>query len=230
MSSCTPSDEKSYTEKYQKHTPYSFSYKVVCHYDKEYSGDLVIYRGEDPIGEFLKCMQVEVKNCQDVIKDHFKKPLKMSRRDESNFRKATRCHICREKYRDNEEPVRDHCHVTGKYRGSAHKVCNLKLKISAENIKIPVFFHNLKGCNSHFIIQKLAELAREEQIPKIDVIPKNSEQYMAFYLDKHLSLLDSFQFMPSSLVKLADNLPEDRFIYTREYFPEENQFRLMRKK
>ena len=36
--------------------------------------------------------------------------------------------------------------------------------------------------------------------------------------------------MPSSLTKLADNLPEDRFIYTKEYFPDENQFRLMRKK
>ena len=181
MSSCTPSDEKAYTEKYQKHTPCSFGYKVVCHYDKEYSGDLVIYRGEDPIGEFLKCMQGEVQNCQEVIKKSFNKPLKMSEEDESNFRKATRCHICQIKFRDNdgpnEEPVRDHCHVTGKYRGSAHKICNLKLKISAENIKIPVFFHNLKGYESHFII---AELAKEERIPKINVIPKNSEQYMAY--------------------------------------------------
>ena len=64
----------------------------------------------------------------------------------------------RKKYRDNdgpnEEPVRDHCHVTGIYRGSAHLKCNLKLKISAERIKIPVIFHNLKGYDSHFIIQK----------------------------------------------------------------------------
>ena len=71
----------------------------------------------------------------------------MSEEDESNFRKATRCHICQIKFRDNdgpnEEPVRDHCHVTGKYRGSAHKKCKLKLKISAERIKIPVIFHNL---------------------------------------------------------------------------------------
>ena len=52
----------------------------------------------------------------------------------------------------NEEPVRDHRHVTGKYRGSAHKKCNLKLQISAEKIKIPVIFHNLKGYDRHFII------------------------------------------------------------------------------
>ena len=105
----------------------------------------------------------------------------------------------------------------------------MKLKISAENIKIPGFFHNLKGYDSHFIIQKIGEITKEEQ-PNISVIPNNTEKYMAFYLGKHLSFLDSFQLMPSSLAKLADNLPEDRFIYTREYFPDENQFRLMRKK
>ena len=52
MSSCQPSEEQSYTEKYQKHTPVSFGYKVVCHYDKKYSKDFVIYRGEDPIDKF----------------------------------------------------------------------------------------------------------------------------------------------------------------------------------
>ena len=93
-SSCTPSDEKSYTKKYQNHTPCSFGYKVVCRYDKEYSKDLVIYRGEDPTGDFLKCMQGEVQNCQEVIKNHFNKPLKMYEEDQRNFRKATRCHIC----------------------------------------------------------------------------------------------------------------------------------------
>ena len=234
MSRCTPSDEKSYTEKYQKHTPCSFGYKGVCRYDKKYSKDLVIYRGEDLIGEFLKCMQGEVQNCQEVIKNHFNKPLKMSQRDESNFRKATRCHICQKKYRDNdgpnEKPIRDHCHVTGKYRGSAHLKCNLKLQISAEKLKIPVVFHNLRGYDSHFIIQKLAELAKEEQIPKIDVIPNNSEQYMAFYLGKHLVFLDSFQFMNKSLDKLAEYLSENEFIYTKEHFTDERQFRLMTEK
>ena len=92
----------------------------------------------------------EVKNCQKVIRENFNKPLQMTKRDEEAFGKATHCHICERKYKKDDddpykEPVRDHCHVTGKYRGSAHKVCNLKLQISAEKIKIPVIFHNLKG-------------------------------------------------------------------------------------
>ena len=64
----------------------------------------------------------------------------MTDRDQRSFNMTKRCHICRRKYREDDEPVRDHCHVTGKYRGSAHQSCNLKLKISAENIKIPVVF------------------------------------------------------------------------------------------
>ena len=53
---------------------------------------------------------------------------------------------------------------------------------------------------------------------------------MAFYLGKHLFFLDSFQFMSSGLAKLANNLPEDKFIYTRECFTDKSQFQLMRKK
>ena len=44
VSGCQQSDKISYTEKYQKHTACSYGYKVVCHYDKQYSGDLKIYR------------------------------------------------------------------------------------------------------------------------------------------------------------------------------------------
>ena len=252
ISGCQPSDKKSYTEKYQKHTACSFGYKVVCHYDKSSSGDVVIYRGEDCIQKFMKCMFEEVKNCQSIIRDNFNKPLKMTNEDEESFQKAKRCHICEKKYREDDVPVRDHCHVTGKYRGSAHQTCNLKLQISAEKIKIPVVFHNLKGYDSHFIINELGELIKkEEKIPdnvyimnkegkmvkdesvsriSVSVIAQNAEKYMAFYIGKHLSFIDSFAFMSSSLDKLAGNLEDRDFIYTKDYFTDPVQFNLMKRK
>ena len=94
----------------------------------------------------------------------------------------------------NKKPVRDHCHVTGKYRGSAHLICN-----------------NLKGYDSHFLIQKIDELINEGEAISIKVIPCNAEKYMAFYINKHLNFIDSFQFMSSSLARLADNLPVEGF-------------------
>ena len=48
------------------------------------------------------------------------------------------------------------------YRGSAHDSCNLKLKISAEKIKIHVIFHNLKGYDSHLIMQEIGQIIKDE--------------------------------------------------------------------
>ena len=118
--------------------------------------------------------------------------------------------------------------MTGKYRGSAHRKCNLKLQISAEKIKIPVVFHNLKGYDSHFIIEKLGDIIKEEPLD-INVIATNAEKYMAIYLGKHLAFIDSFQFMSQSLTKLSSNLPDDKYIYTSEAFQGE-RLALMKEK
>ena len=49
--------------------------------------------------------------------------------------------MCGIDYVDNNIKVRDHCHITGKYRGAAHADCNINLKL---NHKIAIVFHNLK--------------------------------------------------------------------------------------
>ena len=51
--------------------------------------------------------------------------------------------------------------MTGKFRGSAHQECNLKLRIKPENLKIPVIFHNLRGYDSHFTMQQIGEIANK---------------------------------------------------------------------
>ena len=66
----------------------------------------------------------------------------------------------KKQYTEKDIRVRDHCHITGKYRGSAHQECNLKLRVNPEEIKIPVIFHNLRGYDSHFIMQGLELLLR----------------------------------------------------------------------
>ena len=133
------------------------------------------------------------------------------------------CHICGEKYTDKDVHVRDHCHITGKFRGSAHQECNLKLRIKPDDIKIPIIFHNLRGYDSHFIMQQIGEIAnkyaykdkrRKEQPLTINAIPNNMEKYMAFMLGNHLTFIDGFKFMSSSLDKLVSNLPKDDLIYT----------------
>ena len=50
--------------------------------------------------------------------------------------------------------VRDRCHYTGKYRGSAHNIYNLRYKIPKE---IPIVFHNVSTYDHHFIIKELVK-------------------------------------------------------------------------
>ena len=209
-------NKRSYTEVYQTHEDCGYRYKVVCCYDDKYSKDICIYRGENTVYKFMEKMLEEVKYCKAVIKKHFNKPLVMTEVDEQHFKTMDGCHICGENYTDKDVRVRDHCHITGKFRGSAHQECNLKLRIKPENLKIPIIFHNLRGYNSHFIMQQIGEIAKkhaytnkkgEKQDLNVNTIPNNMEKYMAFMLGNHLTFINSFQFMSSSLDKLVSNLP-----------------------
>ena len=227
---CQPNDKKSFTEAYQKHTDCRYAYKLVGCYDNKYSKPLQLYRGENAVYKFMESMLHEVGWCKETIKKHFNKPLKMTNEDELNLKKSTKCHICGKTYTGEDVKVRDHCHITGLYRGSAHNDCNLKLQIRPEEIKIPVIFHNLKGYDSHFIMQQTGKIARRGQNEmKINVIPNNMGKYMAFMLGRHLTFLDSFQFMRSSLDKLVSNLPDDDE-FTPQTFKKENKLKLMKNK
>ena len=238
VDSCQPNNDKSYTEAYQKHIDCGYGYKVVCCYDDKYSKPVQIHRGENAVHKFMENMLEEANWCKSKMKKHFNKPLKMTKENETDFQKATKCYICDIKYTDKDIHVRDHCHITGKFRGSAHQDCNLKLQMKPDNIKIPVIFHNLRGYDSHFIMQQIGEIAKkhtyknkrgEECHMNINCIPNNMEKYMAFMLGNHLVFLDSFQFMSSSLDNLIKNLPDEAFKYTKQEFKKE-QFNLMKQK
>ena len=231
---CTQSEEmkkdkdtRSYMEAYQTHKDCGYGYKVICCYDDKYSKYTCIYRGENAVYKFMEKMLEEVKYCKPVVKKHFNKPLVMTEVDEQNFKTMDGCHICGEKYTDKDVRVRDHCHITGKLRGSAHQECNLKLRIKPEDIKIPIIFHNLRGYDSHFIMQQIGEIAdkhgytnkkEEKQDLNINAIHSYMEKSMAFMLGNHLTFIDSFQFMSSSLDKLVSNLPKDDLMYTSKVF------------
>ena len=238
VDSCQPNNEKSCTEVYQKHTDCGYGYKVVCCYDHESTKPVQIYRGENAVYKFMENMLEEVNWCKSKMKKHFNKPLKMTEENKIDFQKALKCHICDKHYTAKDLRVRDHCHITGEFRGSAHQDCNLKLRIIPDNIKIPVIFHNLRGYDSHFIMQQIGKIAKEhtytnkkgEKIEmNINCIPNNMEKYMAFMLGNHLVFLDSFQFMSSSLDNLIKNLPDEAFKYTKQGFKKE-QFELMKQK
>ena len=82
----------------------------------------------------------------------------MTKEDNGDFKNSAKCWICDNDYTDTNVKVRDHCHITRKYRGSAHRDCNMNVKL---NYKIHVLFRNLKNYDSHLIMQELGKLSFE---------------------------------------------------------------------
>ena len=132
-------------KKYQDHITCSFAYKVVC-VDDRFTKPIVVYRGENETYEFIKAILKEHKYCTKVMNKHFNKNLIMSEEEEHLFQQSNSCWICEKLIDNDDEKVRDHCHVTGKFRGVAHGSCNINLQLTK---KVLVICHNLRGYDSH---------------------------------------------------------------------------------
>ena len=127
-------------------------------------------------------------------------PMELSALHERSFQTVTYCHVCDEEL--GTDRVRDHCHLTEKYRGATHTNCNLNYKFTKH---IPVVFHNLKNYDAYLLI-KAMEMIKDKAISGI---PTTDEKYISFSIED-LTLIDSLQFLNASLEKLVSNLAKER--------------------
>ena len=194
--------DSSWSVKMQDHVPCRFGNKVVC-IDSRFTKDIVIYRGKYCVDKFVDAILSEYKYCKGVMRDHFNKNLIMSMEEEECFQLANKCWICGKLFELLDEKVRDHCHISVKFKGAAHFSCNANFKISK---KVPVIFHNLKGYDGHLIMRGLSNFD-----VVIDVIPCGLEKYMAIIVNRNLVFIDSMQFMNDSLNSLVKNLVDTDF-------------------
>ena len=159
--------------------------------------------------QFLKSMII----AKQMMNEHFNKDLAMSAEVEKRFKSSNKCWICNKLFTYEDKKVRNHGHITGKYRGSAHLDCNINLKLTK---KFRVIFHNLRGYDSHIVIRKIGEFD-----VKVNVIPNGLEKYMAFIINKNLVFIDSMQFIKSSLDVLVKNFTDNDFKYLSQEFNSE---------
>ena len=115
-------------QKYEDHIPCNFTYKVVG-IDDKFSKDVLLHRGKNAVLKFIEMILKEYNYCRPVIKKHLNKNLVMTAEQNKEFERSNIYWICG-KLIDFDKKVRDHCHITGKYRGCSHWSCNISLKIS----------------------------------------------------------------------------------------------------
>ncbi|XP_032458071.1 uncharacterized protein LOC100117886 [Nasonia vitripennis] len=192
---------------FQRHEAYSIGYFIKCSFDDSLSG-YRSYRRKNEEEETAAAWFVnELKSIGEKIDVLYKnpKPMRLTDLEEISFRRSSACHICRKPITGEELAVRDHCHLTGRFRGAAHNSCNLNYKDSRF---IPVVFHNL-NYDTHFILKEIATSTLMKG--RVNLIPHNKEKYISFtkYVDDcniSFRFIDSWRFLPSSLEKLASYL------------------------
>ena len=224
---------KSFTNKYQNHIPSGFCYTIKCTDEsicpKKTVLKTALYEGEDMGKAFVDSLTEDLKPVYEILKNP--RPMMMSDSEKSKHEKAKECYVCKGVFgtmRVNEQTkkeekvtkCRDHCHITGKYRGAVCDKCNLRMRVP---FFVPILFHNLEGYDSHLFVKSLGLTEGD-----IRCIPKTDEKYISFsknipmettimengkekVICLEMRFLDSLKFMRGSLDSLAKTLGKDQF-------------------
>ena len=174
MNTCHNNPEKSSTTKINKHTPFGYSLFTHCSFDTT-KNKLDYYRGKNCMKIF--CLDLR-EHATKIINYEKKEMTPLTKKEVKKHNKQDICHIFKKRFSTDTSTkkyhkVRDHCHYTGKYRGAAHDICNLRYKIPKE---IPVVFHNGSTYDYCFIIKELAEEFEGE----FECLGENTEKYITF--------------------------------------------------
>lgn len=173
-----------------------------------------LYRGKDAAAKFMEYL-ISIANLIGDLLNEINIPLiPLSVEEQNRICNITHCEYCNLEFSLIDQPVKDHCHLTGKFRNILCNMCNLK----RQNQKyLPVLIHGSSNYDSHFIVKQLDCDER-----KIDVIPNTSEKYISFTKQTSskikLKFVDSFRFLGASLSHLVENLPKNKFYHTSLFF------------
>lgn len=202
LDTCQPNPNSSSSTPLTKLEVCGFGYKVVCE-DERYTKPAAIYRGNDAGRRLIECLLREEEEIRDILSNI--EPMDITEEHEDLIEMATECCLCKKVFTNYDKTygriVRHHNHLTGKIIGAACNNCNLKCK---QATFVPVLFHNLKYFDAHIVCQNLNHFKNH----KLQCIAQNTEHYVSFSLGG-LRFIDSFQFLPSSLETLVDNLAQD---------------------
>ena len=148
----------------------------------------------------------EVKKLENKMAFYFKnakKDIIMTEENQEDYRKNNICRFCEKNIESDK--VRDHCHLTGKYRGPAHSICNINVTQDQSSF-IPFIFHNFSNYDCHMFFEKIVDKKNDKV--KFDIIPKTNEEYISVTYGC-IRFIDSYRFVSSGLDSLVKTLVDN---------------------
>ena len=125
--------------------------------------------------------------------ENTKKDIILTEEDEEDYRNNNICRFCEKNIMSDK--VRDQCHLTGKYRGPAHSICNINVTQGQSNFK-PFVFQNFSNYDCHMFFKKIVDEKNDKVI--FDIIPKTNVEYISLTYGC-IKFIDSYRFLSNSL-------------------------------
>ena len=205
---------------------YLIGYILKNNYDDKFYKKCQISIGDQCVEKcLLNLIFTERPYINKIIDENFNKPIEHNP-DLSKFN-INICHLCNEKIEDN--PVRNHCHYSGKMLGYAHNECNLQYKFKKDNVhndySINIFGHNSQNFDQSFLIRALQNL--DNRIP-FSCLPRNSNKFISIQIGPFI-FKDSYLFLNKGLDYLTGTIDDNDRISLKQEFGEEN-YKLLTKK
>ena len=191
------------TTNFYKQEPVCNGYQIVSDLDHILKSD---YHKSPLAYENVNWFVDEIIKLENKINFWFKNTKKdniMTEEDQYDFEKNNICRYC-EKYIETGK-VRDHCHLTSKYRGPAHSDCNLKVKQKDSDF-ITIGLHNFSNYDCHMFFKTLVDRKKNNVI--FEIIPKTDEKNISVK-DGCIKYIDTYRFLSSSLDKLVQTLVDN---------------------
>ena len=146
---------------------------------------------------------IKLENKMAVYFKNTNKDIIMTEDDEAVYRNNNIYRFCETIIESDN--VRDHCHLTGSYRGPAHSKCNINVTQDKSNF-IPFIFHNFSKYDCHMFFKKLVDKKNDKV--KFEIIPKTNEEYISMTYGC-IRFMDSYRFLSSSLDSLIETLVDN---------------------
>ena len=186
-----------------KQNPLLNGYHIISELEDVLKSDYYKYPlGYDNVDWFVNEV-IKLENKMAVYFKNTKKDINLLEEDEENYRNNNICRFCEKSIESDK--VRDHCHLTGKYRGPAHSKCNINVTQDQSNF-IPFIFHNFSNYDCHMFFKKLVDMKNDKV--KFDIIPKTNEEYISVTYGC-IRFTDSYRFLSSGLDSLVKTLVDN---------------------